>query len=582
MSFTRVARSLSALAALLCPTAGCGGADYEAKPAAATPAAPASLPLSRPVLLVGDNQVQHLFGKGVYERTALADHVARTAVRPVQLDMFAHQLLIDACRALPDIPVIHLGDAANSGCVQEIDRTFALMRACGVNRPWVMAPGNHDAFLMGSVHRTCRLTEWEDACYDVGPYGPDGNEVTKDVLVRRILDHIWEPHLGQGYTLDCKEPEDPQRLDTCNRGKIVRSEGAGRHRDAWSTFLVEAAFQVDREHPWRSFVLQLVDVSMRPGSSPPTFALVLDTVHYDDRPRVWPQSQDPGTTGAVAGAQRTAIRELLVPLEESHLLLVGHHPLDELQPGTQDFVLELALRAVAYVSGHTHLGRWYEHAVEGRRGSFVELNVGSVTDHPNEYRDLRLLGSSEAPGSVWMTSRLNPGRLRPLCEPGSLPDPREYLAYRNAPASDGTALQRQLLRSQARTWIHFLLHSGFDTGCRDLLGPLESALALPEGEGADERLRRACFDVASAVLPELDGASAPRALPARVEAYMRCVAYDAARHEGRPSRQEVTRNITCAKRLNLRAAAGPFIQATEWIQVADRRDEDQTNEQRHE
>jgi 3',5'-cyclic AMP phosphodiesterase CpdA len=581
MSFARAIGSLGVFAALL---SGCGAADYEAKSAAPAADIASAQTLGRPILLLGDNQVQHLFGKGVFERTGLSDYVARTAVRPVQLDMFAHQLLIDACRAVPDVPIIHLGDAANSACVQELDRTFALMRACGDDRPWVMAPGNHDAFLMGSVHRTCRLKAWEDACYDVGTYGPRGHDLSKNVLVRRLLDRTWKPQTGEDYALRCDEPKAAQRLDDCTRGTISRKEAPVPHRNAWSAFLVQATFLVDEEAPWRSFLLQWVDISDRP--SQPVFALVLDTVHYDERPRVWPRSQDPGTTGAIDRVQRDAIEDALNEHEKAFFLLVGHHPLEKLQEGTRDFVLELAQRKnlVAYVSGHTHLGGWYEHTAKGRKGPFVELNVGSVTDHPNEFRDLRLLGvgSGDAPDLVWLVSQLNPGRSRPLCEPGSLPDPRDYLAYRNTPQSDATGLQRQLLRSQAMTWVHFLLNSGFDTGGRDFVGPLESALALPAGGGADEALRRACYRVAHAVFPELDGTSPSPAQPVQVEAYMRCVAYDAARYEGRLSSREVARSISCAKRLNLRAVAEPFTQATEWMQVVERRDDEESSEKRHE
>lgn len=571
MSFTRAIGLLSVFSALL---PGCGATEYAAKPTTPVAAAADVQAISRPILLLGDNQVQHLFGKGVFERTGLADYVARTAVRPVQLDMFAHQLLIDACRAVPDVPIIHLGDAANSACVQELDRAFALMDACGQDRSWVMAPGNHDAFLMGSVHRTCRLREWRNACYDVGAYKSGDNELRKDVLVRRMLNHTWKPRIGEDHTLTCDEPKTARRLEDCERGTIMRKEAPVPH------FLVRASFLIDKEGPWRSFLLQQVDLSER--SSQPVFALVLDTVHYDARPRLLPESQDPGTTGAIEEAQETAIRATLDAHKQDWFLLVGHHPLDKLQEDTRDFVLGLAhdKRVLAYVSGHTHRGGWYEHAAKSREGPFIELNVGSVTDHPNEVRDLRLMATRlGGPQEVfWLGSRLNPERVRPLCDPGSLPDPREYLAYRNTPPSDATGLQRQLLRSQAATWMHFLLHSGFDAGGRDFVGPLESALALPEGDGADEALRRASFEVARTVFPELDGRSPYPALPADVESYMRCVAYDAARHEGHLSPREVARRVTCAKGLDLRDVAEPFSEATEWMQVSGRRDDDGAQE----
>ena len=579
MTIARVACSLSNFLALLA-TAGCGGADYEAKrPSTSDSVVREQLTLSRPVLLIGDNQVQHLFGKGVIERTGLADYLARTAIRPVQLDMFAHQLFLDACQAVPDYPIIHLGDAANSACVQELDLAFALMQACGEGRPWVMAPGNHDAFLMGSVHRTCRLQEWADACYDF--HGPDGNELAKDVLVKKILLRTWAPRLHKGHELECEEPKSEQDISKCVRGRVVRSESDSHPDSRWNDFLVEATFHVNEDAPWQSFVLQLVDLTAPSNESQPVFALVVDTVHYEDRPRVWPQSQDPGTTGAIEDAQRDAIKRTLLEHQQALFLFVGHHPLEKLQEDSRTFVLELAHRETiaAYVSGHTHLGRWYGHPVEGRKEDFVELNVGSITDHPNEYRDLLLggVGRDEEPSLVWLTSRINPKRTRPLCEPGSLPDPSEYLAYRNTPFSDSTKLQRQLLRSQAKAWIHFLLYSGFESDDSSRIGHLEDALALPDGEGGDEVLRKACSDVAADVFPRLDRTSPP--LSAQTKSYMRCVAYEAARYEGRPSPREVARRIVCAKEQNLRAATDPFVRATEWMRVADLRGAGESSEQ---
>ncbi|MFW5740121.1 MAG: hypothetical protein ACOC1F_07125, partial [Myxococcota bacterium] len=249
-----------AVAALLLVAAGCAPGGYEPHRLAADSALPpSSTPLSQRVLLIGDNQVQHLSGKGIVERTSAADRAAGTAIRPVQLDMFAHQLLIDACEAVPQIPIIHLGDAANAACLQELERAFELMRRCGPNRPWVMAPGNHDGFLMGSVDRPCRVEEWNHACYDAA--NPGDHRLTKDLLVERILRETWLPSSGGDFTVACLESAE-DGFDGCRAGIVQRPAGqraSGSHpRQA---ILVEARFRIDREARWKSYVLQTVDLS---------------------------------------------------------------------------------------------------------------------------------------------------------------------------------------------------------------------------------------------------------------------------------------------------------------------------------
>ena len=85
----------------------------------------------------------------MWMRSSMVDQLVSVAIRPVQQDLFAPDLLRWVMKNYgASWPVIHLGDATNMACVGELEAFFEIM-AEGRKR-WVMAPGNHDCFLLGN------------------------------------------------------------------------------------------------------------------------------------------------------------------------------------------------------------------------------------------------------------------------------------------------------------------------------------------------------------------------------------------------------------------------------------------------
>ena len=115
------------------------------------PEKPDGFALSKNVILVADNQHNYLYGDPVWLRSGLTDKFVKVAIRPVQQDLYGQDMLRWVLELYGSrMPVIHLGDACNMACSGEFEEFLEIMSAA--TKPWVMAPGNHDAYLFGNMH----------------------------------------------------------------------------------------------------------------------------------------------------------------------------------------------------------------------------------------------------------------------------------------------------------------------------------------------------------------------------------------------------------------------------------------------
>ena len=85
-----------------------------------SPDKPDGFALSKIVMLVGDNQHNHLYGDPIWLRSELIDKVVSVTIRPVQQDLFGQDILRWALELYgSQLPVIHLGDGTNMACSGE-------------------------------------------------------------------------------------------------------------------------------------------------------------------------------------------------------------------------------------------------------------------------------------------------------------------------------------------------------------------------------------------------------------------------------------------------------------------------------
>lgn len=314
-------------------------------------------------------------------RTVRADALANVAVRTAAQEHLAKRhlgfLLDDLLAERPDV-VLYLGDGANSGCADELDPFFDVLKASRTRSaiPIFYVIGNHDYLATGNqTDRELRALACGGLPYD-----------TKEKLVRRAAEFnraSWESFAkGKGLFTSYHDSLD-----------AVTAAGAGC-REVEEDQDIEACFY--------SAVL-----GYERGGVRGTFVL-LDTSDYRDLHRLpklsglGPLMDLRGTRGGISylpGGQNAWIeRHLRADGKIARLFLASHYPSEDLKwlwfrSGRYGDLL-LGEKSNLWLSGHTHesdpasgviFDRWYEYEDENgkeqRSKSYDEANVGSTTDH---------------------------------------------------------------------------------------------------------------------------------------------------------------------------------------------------------
>ncbi len=141
-----------------------------------------------------------------------------------------------------------------------------------------------------------------------------------------------------------------------------------------------------------------------PGFSQNVYAFILDTTQYKERPNI--PGQPAGKIGDIQSDQLEIIKELVEREKEgSTIILMGHHPFKQLKKGAQDEIdlLITQHKIPVYISAHTHKGRYFSN---GNSEKWLELNVGSITDWPIEFRNFSLCEIADTPEKLLICSKL--------------------------------------------------------------------------------------------------------------------------------------------------------------------------------
>ena len=391
-------------------------------------------PWTAPIMLLGDNQLQHELGDPD-SISNMFDRWSEPSTRPPLTMLFGHALLEDQLKhnaQLPAaLPLLHMGDAINTSCRSEFDRFRAsVLRA---KREWypdramrfAMLPGNHDGFFLGNLQprqrsllssqtgfaKLWRLVsnsqgvEWRCRCSDafreqstaLGPF-------TKNDFIEEYFDLLESLY---------------------DSGRLRRRTARGRihllftPQPEAASFLCVALGYIDIDNPQRSFLLQIVRLPVAEDAQagdPVPFMMILDTSNYRGRPR------NAGMQGSIGRMQVKHARKLwnLIRRRKGqgaapHVLTFGlHHNLHALSVAGrgrfEDLALALDRRADTCVlpfciSAHRHRGGWYAHAQSCREGfgrsylDWVELNTSSMVDWPLAVRDMRIWMPAKFPDS---------------------------------------------------------------------------------------------------------------------------------------------------------------------------------------
>lgn len=343
---------------------------------------------TRKVLLVADCQLHNLYSQPVPDRNRSAKAAIATAIRAPQLDLFSEDVLSWILRnGSPDAEaILHLGDALDMACEGEWERFERVMGESG--KPWFMAPGNHDTFYFGNYHPQ-NPQRWDEACYR------SGRRLTKDLFIRLYLGSLLRQE-GPGIDAFAGNLglEAAREESSASLGERLPLEYEWSAPLDTPGFLKAVAWRIDVERPWRSYLIQSIDLTPEGSEALEGRALLLDSCQYARRPEMvpngwksYPLSLNSGLTGEMLPDQLRVIRSWLERDESIGHSLICHHPFAALSPRAKSSLgyLWREHRVAALITAHTHDG-YYEHHDLGGGVERLELNIGSTTDWPMEWR----------------------------------------------------------------------------------------------------------------------------------------------------------------------------------------------------
>lgn len=342
---------------------------------------------TRKALLVADCQFHNLLSKPLPERSLTMKALVGTAIRPPQLDLFARDALswILAEEAPQADFVLHLGDALDLACTGEWETFVAVMGGAG--KPWFMAPGNHDSFYFGVYDPRDRQI-WQDAADGAGEI------MTKDRFIR-------------AYVAALLKQDDPgaRALGTALGKGALPASFEWRAPAGTGGFLDAIAWRIDEESPWRSFLLQKIDMTGAQPDDPHVSVYLLDSCQYAQRPELapnawqcYPLHHNCGVTGEMLPDQLRTLRGWIEGGPGGHGVLMCHHPFSSLSPRSKSSLgwlwREYAIGMM--VTAHTHDG-YFRHYDLGSGPERIEMNIGSTTDWPMEWRTLQAYAQPDGP-----------------------------------------------------------------------------------------------------------------------------------------------------------------------------------------
>ncbi len=390
-----VARALSAA---LLPLALAGCAQFVLpKPPPADPAG-TFVPLTRPIVAVGDTQEHEPAGFPLHDNDGAVDAYVEVAQRPPGQPLFGRRILQWALVSHPDEPVLHLGDVLDMSCKSEMGRMAAIFGAA--RQPAAILPGNHDGLMFGIFNHPVvgKVLEgsghaWYRACAHGGIGGGAGGVSPRETAVDK------REFIAEYLTLLATGPH--------ALGGLAAPPASGDARISWRSAKPDAFLEaiearlLDEDAYAKSYIAQKLRLPAAPGAPRRVVVIGLDTNQVDafigtlDALR----AVSPGDIGHVRSEQLKAIAPWLGEARRAGDIVVfaGHHSWNRLSFGSQARIAAVMAgldHPLVYVSAHTHTGYWASHRIGSR--SMLELNVSSLSDWPVSYRRIAFALDAQA------------------------------------------------------------------------------------------------------------------------------------------------------------------------------------------
>ncbi len=368
---------------------------FAASPAQSTPDG-----LAAKLLLLSDNQEHLLTGGYLRSMSNTVDVVVTpVAVRSPLANIGGRALMGEILsfgqRESVDL-VIHLGDASDISCPDEINSVFDALDK-GAGDRWYLAPGNHDGIMAGTItkdqppfdHDPVSIYSrppakaykginrtWLNACLSPSSVGDKvrGNVLTKGDAIGFYMDRLRarkgairhflpsETVYVGGTAVNCSLEE--IRNEKFNHTAVARICDRTRVKP-------NSQYWVG---PYASYIVQKLSVG---GVE----MVLLDTSFYRN-----PRLLNVAMGGELSPDQTRTADRLIGNVQREKVIFGGHHPLGDIKTSDRKWIIS---RGGRYLSGHVHRStQFIEHKADGRTTS--ELNIGSTLDYPSQTAIARL------------------------------------------------------------------------------------------------------------------------------------------------------------------------------------------------
>jgi len=393
------------------------------------------------IAVIADPQLHNYYGSSLKQMSIGADIASKVALRPPELNILApyafEELLLNVLTSEDpnddsNVALV-LGDATNVACSGEYERFNKVISTVTAKQKklWLMAHGNHDSYLMGTVNSYTMHDEvykkqkrhgkfnwpvveengfpvdvswwnktdvpmgknWRDACLQDSDIG-ESSPMNKIRWLAKYINYLKANEVKfSSYPID--NSKEKQHIKT-KRFRIKANDESTINghkfellgRWAAPTFQVQSPEKnypsnIHFLKPYSSYVVQYYEVDNE------TSVLLIDTSVCIDASARWAGvkylTTNAGTHACIGEQQFDDIETLISNHLDRNIILAGHGTISELEKKEQVRLFNIIKnykrlgKQWTYISAHTH-----KPINDINWGSISEVNIGSTTDWPME------------------------------------------------------------------------------------------------------------------------------------------------------------------------------------------------------
>lgn len=380
------------------------------------------------LVVVADPQIHNMYGLGLKQMLKPADMISKVAIRSPELNILSPLILQkrieESHSGESTAPLIVLGDGTNIACTGEYEDFWRALKSAH-NGLILMAHGNHDSYLMGTVNSYLPtdkdisgldnmemwtspvptdeswwgnaespknsdgifLRNWKDGCYRPPEIG-GGLPINKSQWLRRYINELNKfggTLIPPKFDENIFEYELSIRPVAGSKLSQINYQGEG----VWWRPNIMNKYEGALYATYNSYVTQAFDISDTHR------VILIDTsVCYNARGGIYYIFTNAGTNSCIGNQQMKSIEALIESAPDNKsLIFAGHFPLNALKVAERTELIKLfsARDKWTYISAHTH-----SPLRDFDWGSGNEINIGSTTDWPLEINSLYFENNSSS------------------------------------------------------------------------------------------------------------------------------------------------------------------------------------------